>query len=150
VLEANYPNLFLDAGITDPTDREKYSRCLDAVLEKEGITVGDVIGVGENGTGSNLDLYVVHRHAITLTSERGIFNKRVSVERLCATDAIARLRTTEEGFKGTDLTITANDAKGEEILKIRWGLGGPDWVKPLVLRQREHLFSLIGRAVNTL
>lgn len=111
MLEANYPNLFLDAEISDQRDQEKYSRCLDAVLAKEGISVADIIGMGENGTGSNMDLYVVHRHAITLTYERGIFSKRVGVERLCPTASIARLRTTQEGFKGTELTITANDAK---------------------------------------
>lgn len=150
MLEANYPNLFLDAGIEDPRDREKYGRCLDAVLEQEGISVADIVGVGENGTGSNLDLYVVHRHAITLTYERGIFNKRVSVTRLCPTASIARLRTTQEGLRGTDLTITGNDAKGAEVLKIKWGLGGPDWVEPLVLRQREHLFKVIGAAMDRL
>lgn len=148
MLEANYPNLFLDAGISSPRDQEKYSRCLDAVLAREEITVADVIGIGENGTGSNHDLYVVHRKAITLTRERGIFNKRIEVDRLCSTAAIARLRETQEGFKGTELTITANDAKGEQILRITWGLGGPDWVEPLVLRQRQHLFQVIGKAMD--
>jgi hypothetical protein len=150
VLEASYPNLFLDAGITSAHDQEKYSRCLDAVLAREGITVADVIGVGERGTGSNLDLYVVHRHAITLTRERGIFNKKIDVDRLCATASIARLRETQEGFKGTELTITANDANGGEVLRIAWGLGGPDWVEPLVLRQRNHLFQVISRAMDLL
>jgi hypothetical protein len=150
VLEPNYPNLFLDAGISDAHDREKYSRCLDAVLAQEGIAVADIIGIGENGTGSNLDLYVVHRQAITLTRERGFFNKKIDVERLCSTASIARLRETQEGFKGTDLTITGNDARGEQVLRITWGLGGPDWVEPLVLRQREHLFQVISRAMDVL
>jgi hypothetical protein len=150
VLEANYPNLFLDAGVSSAHDQEKYSRCLDAVLAREGITVADIIGVGENGTGSNLDLYVVHRQAITLTRERGFFNKKIDVNRLCSTSSIARLRETQEGFKGTDLTVTANDAKGEEVLRITWGLGGPDWVEPLVLRQRAHLFQVISKAMDVL
>jgi len=149
VLEANYPNLFLDADI-DQRDWEKYSRCLDEVVAKEGIAVSDIVGLGENGTGSNLDLYVVHRHAVTLACERGIFNKRVEVRSLCRTASIERLRTTQEGFKGTDLTITGNDAKGGEVLKIKWGLGGPDWVEPLVLRQRQHLFEVIGKAMDLL
>lgn len=148
MLEANYPNLFLDAEISDQRDRDKYSRCLDAVLAEEGITVSDIVGIGERGTGSNLDLYVVHRQAITLTYERGIFNKRIGVERQCPTGSIARLRVTQEGMRGTDLTITANDTRGEEVLKITWGLGGPDWVEPLVLRQREHLFNVISKATN--
>lgn len=148
MLEPNYPNLFLDAGISNPNDQEKYSRCLDVVLANDGITVADIVGVGENGTGSNLDLYVVHRHAITLTRERGIFNKRITAERQCSTASIERLRTTQEGFKGTELTITGNDGKGAEVLKIKWGLGGPDWVEPLVLRQREHLFKVISAAMD--
>ena len=150
MLEANYPNLFLDAGIEDQRDREKYSRRLDAVLAQEGIAVEDIIGIGENGTGSNLDLYVVHRHAVTIAYERGLFSKRLDVRRLCPTASIARLRTTQEGLRGTDLTITGNDTKGTEVLKIKWGLGGPDWVEPLVLRQREHLFKVISQAMDRL
>lgn len=150
MLEPNYPNLFLDAGISNRNDQDKYSRCLDAVLANEGITVADIFGVGENGTGSNLDLYVVHRHAITLTRERGIFNKRIIVERQCPLASIERLRATQEGFKGTELTITGNDGKGAEVLKIKWGLGGPDWVEPLVLRQREHLFKVISAAMDAI
>jgi hypothetical protein len=148
MLEANYPNLFLDAGISSPHDQEKYARRLDQVLAQEGITVDEILGVGERGTGSNLDLYVVHRQGITLASERGIFNKRIEVRHLCSTASIARLRVTEEGFKGTDLTIIGNDSRGAEVLKITWGLGGPDWVEPLVLGQREHLFRLISGALS--
>ena len=150
MLEANYPNLFLDAGISSAHDQEKYSRRLDAVIAQEGIGVADIVGLGENGTGSNHDLYVVHRHAVTLAEERGIFNKRTEVRRLCATASIARLRETQEGFKGTELTITANDTKGEQVLRITWGLGGPDWVEPLVLRQRQNLFQVISRAMDML
>lgn len=150
MLEANYPNFFLDAGINDAHDQEKYSRRLDAVIAQEGIEIADIIGVGEKGTGSNRDLYVVHRQAISLACERGIFNKRVEVQRLCATASIARLRETQEGFKGNELTITANDAKGEQVLRVTWGLGGPDWVEPLVLRQRQHLFQVIGNAMDAL
>jgi hypothetical protein len=147
-LESNYPNLFLDAEITSPHDQEKYVRCLDAVLAEEAIAVEDIVGLGENGTGSNRDLYVVHRQAITLARQRGIFNKRIELERLCSTASIARLRATQEGFKGTDLTITGHDARGEVVLRISWGLGGPDWVEPLVLGQRQQLFDLIGRAMD--
>jgi hypothetical protein len=143
----NYKNLFLDADI-DGTDYEKYSRCLDVVLAEDGLSAEDVIGVGENGTGSNRDLYVVHRQAVVRAREKGIFNKRVEIARLCPTAAIARLREGKEGFKGTDLTVTAYDASGEQILKIAWGLGGPDWVEPLLLRQRENLLSALSRAMD--
>jgi hypothetical protein len=145
MLVNNYPNLFLDAEIY--SDQEKYSRCLDAVLEHEGIAVDDVIGIGERGSGNN-DLYVVHRTGIAVAYERGIFNKRIEVERVCAIASIARLRGTQEGFKGNELTITGNDSAGSEVLKIVWGLGGPDWVEPLLLKQREHLFKVISEAMD--
>jgi len=148
MLESNYPNLFLDAGISSAHDREKYVNRLDAVREVEGIDTADIFGVGERGTGSNLDLYVVHRRAITLACERGVFKKRITVDPICATPSLARLRATQEGFKGTELTITGHDAAGSEVLKITWGLGGPDWVEPLVLRQREHLFRVISAAMD--
>jgi hypothetical protein len=146
----NYMNLFLDAEITDQRDHESYSRRLDAVLAQEEITVDDIIGLGENGTGANLDLYIVHRHAITVASESGIFNKRMEVRRLCSMASIARLRGTQEGYKGREITITAHDENGAVVAKIAWGLSGPDWVEPLVTRQREHLFAVISAAMDKL
>jgi hypothetical protein len=146
----NYMNLYLDAQISSSSDQDKYSRCLDAVVAQEGITADDIVGVGENGTGSNRDLYVVHRQGVTLTYERGLFNKKIGVERKCPIASIARLSVTQEGFKGTELTITGHDAAGNVVLKITWGLGGPDWVEPLVLRQREHLAQTISTAMDIL
>lgn len=144
----NYANLFIDAGISNPQDQAKYGRCLDAVLAKEGIAVADIVGVGEKGTGSNLDLLVVHRQAITEVSERGVFSKKIGQRRVGTIASIARLRGTQEGFKGSELTITANDASGGELFKLVWGLGGPDWVEPLVERQRENLFKVISKAMD--
>jgi hypothetical protein len=146
----NYLNLYLDAGIANRQDQESYSRRLDIVLAQEAITVADIVGLGENGTGSSFDLYVVHRHAITLACEKGLFNKRIEVERVCPIASIVRLRDTQEGFKGTELTITAHDAEGKVVAKIVWSLAGPDWVEPLVLRQREHLFKVISQAMDRL
>ena len=144
----NYLNLYLDAGISDQHDQESYSRRLDAVLAQESITVDDIVGLGENGTGSNFDLYVVHRHAITLACEKGLFNKRIEVRRLCPIASIARLRGDQEGYKGREITIAAHDAEGKVLTKIVWGLSGPDWVEPLVLRQREQLFKVISEAMD--
>jgi phosphoribosylcarboxyaminoimidazole (NCAIR) mutase len=150
VSNSNYFNLFLQAGISNSGDQEKYSRRLDAVLAHEGITAGDIVGVGERGTGGNLDLYVIHRQAIALVSERGVFNKRIEVQSVAPIASIARLKGTQEGFKGTELTITAIDANAKEVFKIVWGLGGPDWVGPLVERQRQHLFDVISKAMDQL
>ncbi len=149
-MTSSYMNLFLDAGITEARDQASYSRRLDAVLAQERIAVDNIIGLGERGTGSNLDLYVVHRQAITLASERGVFNKRVEVKKICPIASIARLRGTQEGYKGREITITAHDADGGTLAKIMWSLSGPDWVEPLVLRQREHLFRVISAAMDRL
>ena len=102
----------------------------------------------KKGTSGNLDLYVVHRQAIAVVSERGIFNKRIEVQRVCPIASIAGLRGTQEGFKGSELALTAHDATGEVLFKIVWGLGGPDWVEPLVQRQRERLFQVISEAMD--
>lgn len=118
------------------------------MLAQEGITVDEIVGVGERGTGGALDLYVVHRQAIVLAYERGMFNKRIELQRVGPIASIARLQGTQEGFKGTDVTITAHDAKGEVVFKIMWGLGGPDWVEPLIMRQREQLFGVISEAMD--
>jgi hypothetical protein len=142
---SNYLNLFLDAGIS--RDQELYSRCIDAVLAKEEITASDIVGLGEKGIG-NKSLYIVHRQAITFAEERGVFNKRIDVQRLCPIDSIARLTTTQEGFRPRQLTITAHNAEGEEVSKIVWTEGFEDWEKQHVLRQREHLFGVISEAMN--
>ncbi len=144
----NYLNLFIDANISDKHDQERYSRYIEAATVEGGINVDDIVGVGENGTGSKPDLYVIDRQTITLVSEVGMFNKRVVVQRVSTIASIARLRGTQEGFKGTDVTITANDSRGEVAFKIVWGLGGPDWVEPLIMRQRDHLFKVISEAMD--
>lgn len=144
---SDYLDLFHDAGITSRSDQESYSRRLDAVVVQEQISAADIVGVGERGTAGRLDLYVVHREAVVLTSERGWLNKRVEAHRVCPIAAVGRLHATQEGFKGTELTITAEDAHGRMLFKIAWGLGGPDWVGPLVDRQRQHLLNVINRAM---
>jgi hypothetical protein len=141
--ENNYLNLYLDAGISG--DQDKYSRCLDAVLAQEGIGVDDIVGIGEKDD----DLCVVHRQAITLASEKGMFNKRLEVRRVATIASVARLRKEIEGFKGRGgLSIIGYDANGEELWKINWGLGGPDWVLPMVERQSGHLFKVISEAMD--
>jgi hypothetical protein len=146
----NYLNLFIDAGISDRHDQERYSRYINAALAQEGIDAGDIVGIGERGSGSKPDLYLVHRQGITEISEIGLFSKRIEVRRIAPIASIARLRGTQEGYKGTELTITGNDPDGEVLFKITWGLGGPDWVEPLVVGQREHLFKVISDAMDKL
>ena len=147
----NYMNLFMNALITDRRVQEKYVRYLDAVLAQEGIGVDDIVGVGEEGTGGALDpLYVVHKQAVSVASQVSRFNKRIEVRRLCPIASIANLRAAEEGFKGRDVTLTATDPRGDVVLKIVWGLGGPDWVEPLIMRQRQHMFEVIGEAMDGL
>jgi len=138
-----YLNLYLDAGISG--DQEKYGRCLDAVLAQEGIGVDDIVGIGEKDD----DLCVVYRQAITLVSEKGMFNKRLEVRRVASIASVARLRKEIEGFKGRGgLSIIGYDSSGEELWKINWGLGGPDGVLPMVERQSDHLFKVIGEAMD--
>lgn len=144
-MTSNYLNLLLDAGIA--RDQERYSRFLDAVLAHEQITVSDIVGLGENGTGAK-DLYVVHRQAIAAASERGFINKRIEVQRVCPIASIARLRVTQEGFKPPHLTITAHDPDGRVVAQIIWNFGFEEWEKRQALRQREHLFKVIGQAMT--
>lgn len=147
---SDYMNLFFAAGITDRRDQEKYGRRLDAVVAEESIARNDIIGVGEKGTGGNCDLYAVHRQGITLAAERGLFSKSIVVERQCPVASIANLSGTQEGFKGNEVALTGTDQSGDVVLRIVWGLGGPDWVEPLILRQRQHLFEVISRAMDEL
>jgi hypothetical protein len=146
----NYYNLFFAAGISDRSDQEQYSRRLDMVIASEGITLDDIFGVGEEGTGSNCDLYVVHRQGITLACEKGVFNKRIEVRLLCPIASIANLKGAQEGFKGSEIIITGTSAQGEVVLKIVWRIGGGDWSESVAQHQSEHLFRLIGEAMDKL
>ncbi len=145
MVASQYLNLFLDAGIT--RDQETWGRCIDAVLAQEGITAADIVGLGELGI-TYKALYVVHRRGITRTQERGVFKKRIEQDRLCSIESIARLRKTKEGTKPPQLTITANGADGQQLARIVWDEGFEDWEKRSALRQREHLFEIIGRAMD--
>lgn len=145
---ANYAPIFSDCGINDTASQARYTRFLDEVCRQEGVSADDIVGVGESGTGGKPELYVAHRRAIVLVFERGVFNKRIELQRICPVAAIAHLKATQEGFKGTEVTITGTDSSGTVVLRIVWGLGGPDWVEPLIRRQRENLFEVISAAMD--
>jgi hypothetical protein len=150
LLEKTHANLFIDAGISDRRDQERYTRYLDAGLAQERVGLDQVVGIGEKGTGGRNDLYLITRQSVLQVYEVGMFNKRIEVKKWGSIVDIGRIRGTQEGFKGTDITLTATDARGEVLFKIVWGLGGPDWVEPLIIRQRQHLFQLIGKAMDDL
>jgi hypothetical protein len=148
VSENNYLSLFMAAGVSNRYDHERYGRYVEAAVAQERIDVDQILGVGEQGTGSKPDLYIIDRRAIVRVSEIGLFNKRMTIEQVAPVVAIAKLSGTQEGYKGTDVTITGTGSRGEVVFKIAWGLGGPDWVEPLVMRQREHLFKVISEAMD--
>lgn len=146
--ENNYLNLLMAAGISNRYDHERYRRYVEAAVAQGRIDVDQILGVGEQGTGSKPDLYVIDRRVIVRVSEVGLFNKQIMIEQVAPVVAIAKLSGTQEGYKGSDLTITGTGSRGEVVFKIVWGLGGPDWVEPLVMRQREHLFKVISEAMD--
>lgn len=143
----NYLNLFLDANITFPYDQEKYSRCLDFLLAQEQIALEDIVGVGERDG----DLVVVDRQAVYSVEERGVFKKRIEARRLCPIASIARIRSTQEGYKGLDLALTAHDAAGVALFRLEWSLAGTteatEW---LPIGKHDHVFKLISEAMDRL
>jgi hypothetical protein len=144
---SSYLNLFLDSDITWEPDKEKYGRCLDALLAQEPIALEDIVGIGERSD----DLIVVHRQAVYSVEERGLFKKRIEIQRLCPIASIARIRGTQEGFKGLDLALTAHDAKGEVLFRLVWGLQGTTEVtESIPIGQRDRVFKLISDAMDRL
>src|ERR1022692_236487 len=146
----DYFSLFVDAGITRRSDQEKYSRYIDAAIAQEGIKVGEIVGVGEGPYG----LYVVSHHAVARVYESGTFKKRVEVSQVAPIASIAKLVTATaqpsaaaikfEG-RGTRFTLTGWDSKGQVALEIFWESGSES---PEITRKREHLFKLIGGAMD--
>jgi hypothetical protein len=145
---SSYLNFFGDAGIADRRDEERCGRYIDAAMAQEDFDLDEILGVGERGTGSQPDLYVIAGRAIVLVSEIGTFNKQIKVRRVSPIAAIAKLSGTQEGFKGDEIAIAAYDSKGAVLFKIVWQLGGPDWVETLMRRQRQHLFEVISVAMD--
>jgi hypothetical protein len=143
----NYLNLFFDADITFPHTQETYRRCLDVLLPQEQIALEDIVGVGDRDG----DLVVVHRQAVYSVEERGVFKKRIDARRLCPVASIARIRGTQEGFKGLDLTVTAHDAKEEVLFRLVWSLSGTtEATEHIPIRKRDHVYRLICEAMDRL
>src|SRR3954466_10078588 len=143
-LTRNYRNLFLDAGV-ESFDEDKYSRCLDAVLATERVPLDRVLGV--DGTAGGL--CVVDDQGVAVAHERGIFNRRVEVDRVLPLGAVARVRKEIEGFKGRGgLSIIGYDADGRELGKVNWGLSGPEWVAPFAEQQSMLVYQLICRVMD--
>lgn len=146
----DYLKLLVDAGITNRSSQEKYSRYLAAAIEQEGIKVEDIVGVGESDRG----LYIVTRLAILTVHEYGIFKKkRIEVDQVASIGSIAKLGTRNEipsaaavKFEGRRerSTLTGWDSKGKAVLEIVWD--GSESAE--ITRQRDHLFKVIGDAMN--
>ena len=141
--------LFIDAGITSRSRQEKYTRYLGGAISQEGIKVDDIIGVGE----ANYSFYVVTRLAVMSVHESGMFKKkRINVNQVASIGSIAKLGTRNEipsaaAVKmGQTPTFKINgwDSKGQVVLAIVWD--GSD--SPEITQQREHLFKMIGGAMN--
>jgi hypothetical protein len=111
------------------------------------MSADDVVGVCEHGTQNSPDLIVVGHETIFMTGERGLFKKQIETRRLGDVRNVAELRT-EDGYKGREVYLIGNSASGEETLRITWGGGGPEWVVPMIERQRTRLGETIREAIG--
>jgi hypothetical protein len=146
---SEYGNLFLKAQIPS-SDHARFAKLIDTLRSRENIPTSDIVGVGDEGTRSNTDLYVVTRSAVYLLRESGIFKKTQSVVAQWLVAEIAYLKTAQEGWKGSEPTIIAEKPNGDTLFKIKWGLGGPDpeYIERVVTRQITQLFQVISSAMD--
>lgn len=145
----DYSSLFAEAGIHKPEDLAKYRRFLDAALEQESIDLDEIIGLGEIGDGYfKNDLVVIDRNLVVCARERGVFNKRIELDKRCHVWSIADLKGTQEGLRGTDLILTARDSEGNVLTRFVWFLQNEERQNQLVLAQRQRVFELIREAMN--
>lgn len=143
-------NWFINAGITNPRDQDRYRAYLDEVLQRGRLDAESVVGVAEKGTSGPGTLYVVGRDAVWRADRRRkMFQTWVEAERVCAIDGIRRVEAQRRGFKGRDVVLTASDEAGRSVMEVVWSLGGPDWVEPLIERQLQQLRSLLREAAAT-
>jgi hypothetical protein len=140
-------NLLMQARILHQHDRGRYSRYLDVLVDRDGVSIDDIVGVGEQGTQNNPYLVVVTRSTIYIIEESGLFKKQLTTRRLGEIANIADVRL-EDGYKGREVYLIGSDTEGRETLRITWGGGGPDWVEPMIARQREQLLETIVDAVR--
>lgn len=140
-------NLLMQARITNPRDHDRYGRYIDTLVEREGISVDDIVGVGDQSTKNNPDLVVVTRTAVYIVEETGLLKKQTLTRRLGNIADISEVRL-EDGYKGREVYLIGTSSDGRETLRITWGGGGPDWVVPMIKRQREHLVETITEAVS--
>jgi hypothetical protein len=146
----DYQRLFANADITRRSDQEKYSRYIDAAVAQGHIKADEIIGVGE---GQFKHLYVVSNSQVTSACESGLFKKRIEIKGEGLIGSIAKLEKTKyqptaEAIKfegrSAQLKLVGFDSDDRVKLDIAWD--GSD--NSVDMRQREHLFNLIGKAME--
>jgi hypothetical protein len=142
---ADYQRVLAEVGAVRAPELERFVRFLDAACAWEGIGGDDIVGVADTFDG----FIVVHRQAIVVVTERGVFNKRIDVKRQCSIDAIANLATSTEGFKPPDLVLNATDSQGKRVFSARWSVSLIDERDAARARDEcKRLFDVIAAAMD--
>jgi hypothetical protein len=142
---------FADAGITGQSEKDRYSRYIEAAVAQGSLRADEIVGVGE---GPSHGIYVVDHRAVTLVTESGMFKKRIEARRIGPTASIMKLSAVDippspasikfEGRDWTTVKIVGLNSTGQTALEIVWGSGSDSQN----LRQREHLLKVIDDARN--
>ena len=146
----DYLKLFGEAGITERSRQERYSRYIDAAIAQGHTKIDDIIGVGK----TQYEFYVVGDQTVIQLDEAGLFKKQVRIRHMANIPKIAQLEVTNnppsdasikfEGRSWTKFCITGRDSESQVALEIRWDSRDESGDEK---RDREHLFKLIKEAM---
>jgi hypothetical protein len=146
----NYPQL-LPPSVFIGLNTATAARCANAVLEKQSIDALDVVGIAATKWGQ-LDVYVVHRDWMCAASETGTFKKRIEVGTPQPLSGVVAVRVQENGgtpLEDISFTVEGVDAGGERVgVTFSTGARTRDYVDPPILKQIDHLRSLMSAAVG--
>jgi hypothetical protein len=138
VTENNYGHVFLEAGFSF-RDQQKYTPWLDAILKAENVGAADILAVTE---GQFSIIYAVHRQAVVQAIERGVFSKRIEVQRVCPVESIDGLEAKMDGWPPCPILIL-QDRNEKTLATIKWPTGADDREKQAGIAECKRFYEVM-------
>jgi hypothetical protein len=109
-----------------------------AGLRQHGLELSDVLAVTQD-----LGLWAICRSGIFRADLRGVFKKRIEVERFIPYAEVGSVREEPSGPKTGRLVLTGHD--GKELARMDFGAGGMENTPELAVAHRERIFRILER-----
>lgn len=94
-----------------------HARMIGTVMNERRIAPSEVLAVSR----SNSSFAIVCRPFVAVATMRGVFNKRVEIEKVVPSEDIAAVVTDENGYKDRrEYSLQANGSDSRSLLRLTW------------------------------